>query len=125
MMDYIKKFKGILILFVVIVGGFYVYASFFNGDVVAQPPSGSEAIKFEQELLSELLSIQRIQLSEKIFSDPAFEVLYDFSQPIPPLPKGRENPFAPFVRQPERGEVFTRSSTQSVTETEIAGRETF
>lgn len=107
MMNYIQKYKGIIIILVVLVGGFYVYTSFFSGAAPIAPQSGSVAVQFEQELLSELLSIQKIRLNEEIFSDSVFQTLHDFSQPLTPLPKGRENPFAPFVRQPSGGDLFT------------------
>jgi hypothetical protein len=49
----------------------------------------------EQDLINQLLRLRSLRLDEKIFTDPAFTSLTDFSQTIPPEPVGRANPFLP------------------------------
>lgn len=48
-----------------------------------------------KELLATLAKIKSITLDEKIFSDPIFQNLNDFSKPMETQDIGRANPFAP------------------------------
>jgi len=49
-----------------------------------------------QELVIELNRLKALRnLDTTIFADPSFLSLKDFTQPVPPLPVGRVNPFAP------------------------------
>lgn len=97
MMQQLSKYKGIFILALALVGGYFIYTNFFGpGAAVTPSLQGSVATEIEQELLAELLELQRIRLDETIFGDPALRVLVDFSQEIEPQPVGRNNPFAPY-----------------------------
>lgn len=60
---------------------------------VASNIAGADAIG--AEIIEALNQIEALELDDSIFSDPVFLRLKDKSQPIPPEPKGRENPFAP------------------------------
>lgn len=109
MVQKILQYKGILILILVLAGGYYVYSTFFSTPATTAPVSygseGSGAAQLEQELLSELLQLQRIQLDASVFSDPAIQALVDLSQGIEPQKIGRQNPFAPL-----KGGATTKSS---------------
>lgn len=52
-----------------------------------------EAERETQEFLRRLDEISAIQLSGEIFNDPRFDSFVDFTEPVAPLPFGRENPF--------------------------------
>ncbi len=49
----------------------------------------------DQELVSLLLELKAITLTDAIFSDEVFQSLQDFSKDLVSEPVGRPNPFAP------------------------------
>lgn len=103
MLQKLLAYKGIFILILVLAGGYFVYTTFFSSEASAPNPAlsvgGGTAAVLEQELLNELLQLQRIRLDATVFQDPALRVLVDMSQKIEPQKIGRPNPFAPISGQ--------------------------
>ncbi len=101
MMDFFKKNIPLVIGFLVVVGGLYVYLNFFAG-------SASEALlattadsqsPVSQDLLVTLSNLHTIKLDSSIFSDPLFQSLTSFGVELPPENVGRRNPFLPVGTQ--------------------------
>lgn len=102
MFDAIRKYKRILIILGVLILVFIIY-SFMKGDSTAnqgaisitENSNAEPQNPIGQQFFNQLLTLQNIRLDNQVFSDPRFQSLEDFSQPIPDEPQGRPNPFAP------------------------------
>ncbi len=99
MKELFAKYKNLLLFIGIVAVLFIGYSVFFGNKETevltrAQATDTGESV-VGRELLSTLLELRSITLDEKIFGDEVFRTLVDFSQPILPLPVGRENPFAP------------------------------
>ena len=100
-MDFIKKYKTIILIIAIIIIGWFGYSILFveEGEesllVSDFGVLGSEntASVAENELLTLLLDVRLVELDGSIFSGDVFKSLNDFSQEIIPEPVGRENPF--------------------------------
>ncbi|GIW68468.1 MAG: hypothetical protein KatS3mg099_416 [Candidatus Parcubacteria bacterium] len=60
--------------------------------------------QFDARLTQATARIGRINLADvaaTIQTNPTYRSLIDFSRPLPNIPKGRENPFAPIENLPE------------------------
>lgn len=99
MFGFIGKYKNIIIGIIVIGGGFFAYTYFFTGDnapqLLTSERSETAATAVGAEILALLRDLRSIRLDDSIFSDPVFQGLEDFGQPLVPEPLGRNNPFAP------------------------------
>jgi len=97
MMNIFTRYKASIILVAVIAVAFFAYSYFFAKP--AEPLLSAEAVSgttsVDQDLISLLLELRSIKLDDRIFSDPAFMSLQDFSQELVQEPIGRVNPFAP------------------------------
>lgn len=107
----IGKYKKVIIVVAIAIVLFFAYSFFFgktdDGALLsrtANAPSGATVIG--SEIIQALNQIDTLQLDRAIFEDPIYRSLVDRSQPIPPEPIGRENPFAPIN--------FTASSDTTV-----------
>lgn len=93
-------FKLLLALAIIIVAFIVYKALFVGGDGGAVEP-GLETVGLDSneagsdEFLNILLSLQQIELSSEVFSNPIFTSLVDFSTELKDQTPGRENPFAP------------------------------
>ncbi len=74
-----------------------------------QPPApvvleeDADVVQFSNRITQAVARIERIDLSQvaaSIQNDPSYQTLVDFSKPLPIIPPGRENPFAPFEEAP-------------------------
>jgi hypothetical protein len=74
-----------------------------------QPPAPvaleqvADVAEFSNRITQAVARIERIDLSQvaaSIQNDPSYQTLVDFSKPLPVIPPGRENPFAPFEKTP-------------------------
>lgn len=95
-MTLLKKYKTILIFVGVVVALYVGYAIFFAGS--SDPALTSQVVAPQEvgsDLLNTLLTLRALSLDDAVFASPSFQSLLDFSKPIPPLPIGRTNPFAP------------------------------
>jgi hypothetical protein len=91
---------GVLIAYQMLSGGGESSSTVTNTTPTTPTQPGTltpENAAIEQELLSQLLQLSTITLDDRVFSNPAFVSLVDFSQPIEPQPVGRPNPFAPIA----------------------------
>lgn len=74
--------------------GYYLIAVDRGSSIQTNDALNVNAAEIEtQAFLRRLNELQEIKLSNELFSDPRFNALVDFSQPIQPVPFGRENPF--------------------------------
>ncbi len=127
-MNTLKKFKMPIIIILVLIVVFFIYSYFKGGSdnggavVTSTNASGSNDAPIGQEFVNQLLTLQSVNLDNRIFYDPRFQSLLDFSQPIPDQPQGRPNPFAPIgvdvsngptVGSPSNGAGFTFESATS------------
>ena len=87
-----------LVVGVLLLGGLYVYVSFFSSPASSPALTASDSsAALSQSLLATLQSLHTIKLDNSIFSEPSFQSLTDFGVVIPSQPVGRRNPFAPLV----------------------------
>ncbi len=102
MMNFLTRFRGVLIGVIILGVAFFAYSYFFAKP--AEPLLSAQAVStttsVDQDLISLLLELKSIRLDDSIFSDPAFNSLQDFSQELVQEPIGRMNPFAPLGVRP-------------------------
>ncbi|MFA6338448.1 MAG: hypothetical protein WCW87_00065 [Candidatus Paceibacterota bacterium] len=101
-MEFIKKFKNLIIGVVAVIILFMAYLYFFpkkdasSSDLlVSQNQTDQSQIAEGQEILSQLNNLSKISLDTSIFQSEIFMSLSDFSVTIPDQPVGRRNPFLP------------------------------
>lgn len=89
-------FKKILIAVVALAIIFAAYRIFFANEPEA--PLSSETVSGlpveDGDLLSLLLQLKSLTLSDELLADPTFVTLQDFTVELAPEPVGRRNPFA-------------------------------
>lgn len=80
-----------------IVGAFIVltllYNIFMKSDGSAAMPVAVSPSVLGADLLKMSSDLSKAQLSQELFSSPAYLYLIDFSAPLPQEPVGRTNPF--------------------------------
>lgn len=88
--------KNIIIGAVVIVAVFVLYRFFMGGEQDAPLTATAPVVQTgaQDDLLSLLLELKAISLSDELFTDPSFASLQDFTVRLSPEPIGRRNPFA-------------------------------
>ncbi len=117
-MDIIRKYKTPLSIIAALVLAFILY-SYFHGsssNTGAVLTSNTIAVADNtvgQSFLNQLLTLQSIQLNSEIFSNPSFNALQDFSQPVPTQPQGRPNPFAPIGNDGINQPTITSDATNN------------
>lgn len=108
------KLKKIIIILILAIVLFVVYAVFIKKDPTSQSlvTTGSTASADAQVLGTQisqaLLKIEQIKLDRAIFTSDIYKTLVDRSEPITDEPIGRSNPFAPI------GEISVSSSVRNV-----------
>lgn len=100
MMEFLARYKIILLIAVLVVVGFVAYSMFFGGTtdsrlLTSTPTANQAQTSTNNELLLLLVNLKTITLESSIFGDSAFQGLVDFGQGLVPEPAGRKNPFAP------------------------------
>ena len=88
-----KKYAPIVIALMILslTLTFFAYA---QTDLLVEE-SNTESSVIAQKFVNQINSLNSVELSADIFSNPVFQSLVDFSRPIPEESKGRNNPFAP------------------------------
>lgn len=100
MKELIQKAKIPLIVFAALFLCFVGYNVFIKSDenddaLVEYAVTESETRQqLDKDILPLLTLVKNVQFDGTLFSDPTFQSLADFSKPIEPEDKGRENPFA-------------------------------
>jgi hypothetical protein len=108
-MDFLKQNMMPIAAGVLLLGGIFVYMSYFAAPSAPAALTASDAdASLSQNLLVTLQNLHTIKLDNSIFSDPAFQSLTDFGVVIPSQTPGRRNPFAPL------GSTVTSSGLGSV-----------
>lgn len=100
-MEALKRYKNIFIGAAVLGLIALAYFTLFKGTgsddtllLVGAVVQSPEDI-LRNELLESLRELRVLNLDEKIFSDPIFNSLTDFTVELSPQPVGRDNPFLP------------------------------
>ncbi len=97
-MEFIKSELKNIIVFVAILGGLYLaWIFFFSSDeeptsTIGPTEAGGE---IGGDILPILSDLKTIKLDTKVFDDPVFKSLKNFSVELPKEEAGRVNPFAP------------------------------
>lgn len=98
MINFIKQYKNIFIIALVVIALFIAYSLFLkpgsDNPLTAQVGSPTKGA-VEQDLIALLLELRSIRLDTAVFEDPSFQSLKDFGQEIVSEPIGKNNPFAP------------------------------
>lgn len=97
-MEFVKSELKNIIVFVAILGGLYLaYTFFFKENEPATTtigPSGGGG-DVGGDILPILQDIKNIKLDAKVFDDPIYKSLKNYSVELPQEEAGRANPFAP------------------------------
>jgi hypothetical protein len=98
MSEIFAKNKTIIVVIIIGVVAFGAYYFFHKSTTPADgalvTSSDSGASESGAELVSFVASLNSITLDTSIFDNTVFNSFVDFSQPIPPQPKGGRNPFS-------------------------------
>lgn len=76
--------------------GYYLYLQ--QGDMLLELANTELNAQLEQEtqaFIARQAELTSISLDLSLFADSRFQSLRSFATPVPALPEGRENPFAP------------------------------
>ncbi len=75
--------------------GYYLYTQSSGSELQTASLSSRSQIAIESNLfLRRLNELKAISLDGAIFSNPRFNALVDFSEPVNPQPVGKPNPFS-------------------------------
>ncbi|MFA6050882.1 MAG: hypothetical protein WC761_06880 [Candidatus Paceibacterota bacterium] len=98
MREIFQKLKLPLIIIAVLIAGYVLYNSFIKApkqtSILQQTSRAAATSTPDRDFLPLLLSIQSVSLDQKIFIDPVFRALVDWSQQIVPENIGKQNPFS-------------------------------
>ncbi len=100
MKELIQKAKVPIIIFVVLFlcfVGYNVFIKSDEGDAIVEYAVSADSEtrqQLDKDILPLLTLVKNVQFDGTLFSDPTFQSLADFSKPIEPEDKGRDNPFA-------------------------------
>ena len=95
-MNFLRKYKTILIVLAIAIVGFAAYTFLFGGDdedLLTTTEVSNDAAS--QEVLSFLGTLRNTDFDLSVLDSAAFNSLRDFSVELVPEPVGRPNPFAP------------------------------
>lgn len=109
--------KKILIAVGILLVVFVAYRMFFASEPEA--PLSSETVSGlpveDGDLLSLLLQLKSLTLSDALLADPTFVTLQDFTVELAPEPVGRRNPFAVIGAAESAASTATTSTTTPAT----------
>ena len=100
MKELLQKSKVPIIIFAVLFLCFVVYnvnKKSEDSDALVEYAFSEESEtrqQLDKDILPLLTLVKNVQFDGTLFSDPTFQSLADFSKPIEPEDKGRENPFS-------------------------------
>jgi hypothetical protein len=125
MSELFQKLKLPIIILAVLVAGYILYGSFTKKPAqTAILAAGNKSVASttpDKDFLPLLLQIQGVSLDQKIFIDPVFRALVDWSQQIVPESVGKQNPFSGVLGAAAKSSVeslgFTESGTKKTTGT--------
>lgn len=128
MIEILKKAKVPIIIIIVLVLVFVIYSKFFKTeDPVDGLARTSDSENYgrkspSQDFIPLLNLIKSVDFDDRFFSDPVFESMVDFSEPIKQEDKGRANPFSAGIISSENniagsGIVFEASDTNTASTT--------
>lgn len=114
-----KNIKIIIIVAILLVVGFFGYSYFFVGKTNDQSIGGltktnvsGSSGSAEQAFVSQIATVDSINLKDDVSNDPIFLSLVDSSRELVPITPGRNNPFAPLT---SIGTVVTSAATLNAT----------
>lgn len=132
MIEILKKAKVPIIIIIVLALVFVIYSKFFKTEDPVEGlarTSDSENLGRKspsQDFIPLLNLIKSVDFDDRFFSDPVFESMVDFSEPIKQEDKGRVNPFSAGIVSSENniagsGIVFEASDTSTASATPPLG----
>ena len=96
MSSLLKNLLIVLGIAIFLFAGYIIFSRGGDDEVVTTNQAAtSQAALESQEFLSRLRLLKNIDMDDSIFSDERFRSLFDFREPLPREPVGRDNPFAP------------------------------
>ena len=117
MSEIFQKLKLPIIILAVLIAGYILYGSFTKKPAQNSLLSGGNQASAtstpERDFLPLLLQIQGVSLDQKIFIDPVFRALVDWSQQIVPESVGKVNPFSGVLGAAARSSVESLGFTES------------
>ena len=75
--------------------GLWAYMTYFSDPPTSATLNTEPVSPLSPDVLATLANLTTIKLDNKIFTDPLFTTLTDYSVTIPSQTAGRRNPFAP------------------------------
>lgn len=97
-----KSLIGIVVLIIIVLVYFFLTGNKApESQTLVQLQVTPEANTTSSRILSLLNLIENLNIDTEIFSNSAFQSLEDYSIPIPDVPVGRPDPFAPISGAPE------------------------
>ena len=93
-MNFLQKYKTIIILLVVAVIGYFVYTQFLSATPATVSSADSSGV-VGQDILDLVASFEAVSIDPTLFSNSQFQNLKDFTVVLQPESQGRVNPFAP------------------------------
>lgn len=130
-MSFLLKYKKIIIIVLLIAVGLFLYSKFVVSDKpitgVTKESTGkapgtvsgtaSPTITASDEsaksFAAQLRTLSGVQIKTELFSDPAYTILREDKNVIPPMPAGRPNPFAAIGTDADAGFQITSVGTTS------------
>ena len=95
MTPFVKNGLTVLVLIIIVAGGYYLYNLRTSSNLNTGQLATSESKIASDRFVRELEKIRKIDLNGNLFQDPRFNSLVNFSQPIESQEVGRDNPFEP------------------------------
>jgi len=123
MRELFQKIKLPLILIAVLFAGFIVYNSFMKAppskSILKQTSGAAASTTPDRDFLPLLQQIQGVTLDQKLFIDPVFRALADWSQQIIPESIGKQNPFSGQLMGTVKSSVEGLGFTETETSTNV------
>ncbi len=93
-MQIFNKYRTVVAVTLFLVIAYFFYSTFFKSPEVALLlEDGTSGMALGADLLEVSNKLSQVSLGQALFANPSYLFLTDFSQPVPPQPVGRSNPF--------------------------------
>lgn len=95
MTGFIKNLLVLTVIVLVAVAGYYIYSTQQIGQLDIDPFNSIEAevLANTQVFIQRRAVLQAVDLSTELYNDPQFRSLVTYTEPVEPVPVGRDNPF--------------------------------
>lgn len=128
-----SKIKTIIVVVVILAIGFFAYSYFFvsnndtsanlkdvsgassSSDATGTSTSPTKDLSQNDQYVKQLIALRAITFNFDLFSDDAYKILHAANTDIPPVDKGRHNPFAPLEEGDGNYTIATTTPTSTTT----------